>query len=242
MENLGLTNGFEKISFEIHPGEILGITGLLGSGRTELAKTLFGLYSATEGHVYIDGTEVRIKTPMDAIRHKIAYVPEDRLTEGLFLTQSIENNMIVYNIDRLRTANKTVDYEKGHQDSLSWVKNLGIKLNELSDGIQTLSGGNQQKVVLGKWLETEPRVLILNGPTVGVDIAAKFDIHAYLRTLAEKMNLAILLISDDISEVLNNCNRILIIKNGRIVSEHVNTELDPHRLQELVTGGKEETA
>ena len=242
VENLGLTNGFEKISFEIHPGEILGITGLLGSGRTELAKTLFGLYSATEGHIYIDGTEVRIKTPMDAIRHKIAYVPEDRLTEGLFLTQSIENNMIVSNIDRLRTAKKMVDYEKGHQDSLSWVKNLGIKLNELGDGIQTLSGGNQQKVVLGKWLETEPRVLILNGPTVGVDIAAKFDIHAYLRTLAEKMNLAILLISDDISEVLNNCNRILIIKNGRIVSEHVNTELDPHKLQELVTGGKEETA
>ncbi|MBO5113029.1 MAG: sugar ABC transporter ATP-binding protein [Lachnospiraceae bacterium] len=242
VENLGLTNGFANISFEIHPGEILGITGLLGSGRTELAKTLFGLYSATEGHIYIDGREVQIRTPMDAIRHKIAYVPEDRLTEGLFLTQSIENNMIVSNIDRLKTGKKTVDYEKGHEDSLAWVKNLGIKLNELKDGIQTLSGGNQQKVVLGKWLETEPRVLILNGPTVGVDIAAKFDIHAYLRTLAEKMNLAILLISDDISEVLNNCNRILIIKNGRIVSEHVNTELDQHRLQELVTGSKEETA
>lgn len=239
VENLCLTNGFENINFEIYPGEIFGITGLLGSGRTELAKTLFGLYSATNGSIYIEGEKVKIHTPMDAIKNKIAYVPEDRLTEGLFLTQSIENNMIVSNIDRLKTAQGTVDYQKGHEDSKKWVKNLGIKINRLEDGIQTLSGGNQQKVVLGKWLETAPKVLILNGPTVGVDIAAKFDIHHYLRNLAAQMNLAILLISDDISEVLNNCNRILIIKNGRMTGEYVNTELDYHELQNLITGVKE---
>lgn len=239
VENLCLTNGFENINFEIYPGEIFGITGLLGSGRTELAKTLFGLYSATNGSIYIEGEKVKIHTPMDAIKNKIAYVPEDRLTEGLFLTQSIENNMIVSNIDRLKTAKGTVDYQKGHEDSKKWVKNLGIKINRLEDGIQTLSGGNQQKVVLGKWLETAPKVLILNGPTVGVDIAAKFDIHHYLRNLAAQMNLAILLISDDISEVLNNCNRILIIKNGRMTGEYVNTELDYHELQNLITGVKE---
>lgn len=239
VENLCLTNGFENINFEIYPGEIFGITGLLGSGRTELAKTLFGLYSATNGSIYIEGEKVKIRTPMDAIKNKIAYVPEDRLTEGLFLTQSIENNMIVSNIDRLKTAKGTVDYQKGHEDSKKWVKNLGIKINRLEDGIQTLSGGNQQKVVLGKWLETAPKVLILNGPTVGVDIAAKFDIHHYLRNLAAQMNLAILLISDDISEVLNNCNRILIIKNGRMTGEYVNTELDYHELQNLITGVKE---
>lgn len=239
VENLCLTNGFENINFEIYPGEIFGITGLLGSGRTELAKTLFGLYSATSGSIYIEGEKVKIHTPMDAIKNKIAYVPEDRLTEGLFLTQSIENNMIVSNIDRLKTAQGTVDYQKGHEDSKKWVKNLGIKINRLEDGIQTLSGGNQQKVVLGKWLETAPKVLILNGPTVGVDIAAKFDIHHYLRNLAAQMNLAILLISDDISEVLNNCNRILIIKNGRMTGEYVNTELDYHELQNLITGVKE---
>ncbi len=240
--DLGLANGFEHINFEINPGEILGITGLLGSGRTELAKTLFGLYSATSGRILIDGKEVKIKTPMDALNNKIAYVPEDRLTEGLFLTQSIENNMIAAGIDTLKTGKKMVDYQKGHQDSAYWVKNLGIKINELSDGIQTLSGGNQQKVVLGKWLEMQPRVLILNGPTVGVDIAAKFDIHEYLRNLAAQMNLAILLISDDISEVLNNCNRILIIKNGHITGEYKNTELNQHMLQNLITEDKEATA
>lgn len=239
VENLCLENGFENINFEINPGEILGITGLLGSGRTELAKTLFGLYSATSGHIYINGKEVKINTPMDAIKNKIAYVPEDRLTEGLFLTQSIENNMVVANIDNLKTTKKTVDYKKGHEDSIEWIKDLEIKINKLSDGIQTLSGGNQQKVVLGKWLETAPHVLILNGPTVGVDIGAKFDIHNYLRNLASQMNLAILLISDDITEVLNNCNRILIIKNGHITSEHKNTELDQHQLLDLITGVKE---
>ena len=106
----------------------------------------------------------------------------------------------------------------------------------LKDGIQTLSGGNQQKVVLGKWMETEPKVLILNGPTVGVDIGAKYDIHNHLRALANDKKMAILLISDDISEVLMNCNRILIIKSGRIIGEYRNTDLDSSTLQRLITG------
>ena len=235
VENLCLKNGFENINFEIHPGEILGITGLLGSGRTELAKTLFGMYQADSGKIYIGNDEVTIKSPMDALKLKIAYVPEDRLTEGLFLTQSIERNMIISNIDRLRRKKGTVDFEKGIEDSRKWVESLGIKLHNLKDGIQTLSGGNQQKVVLGKWLETEPKVLILNGPTVGVDIGAKYDIHNYLRELARKKSIAILLISDDISEVLMNCNRILIIKHGRITNEFKNTDLDSSKLQAMIT-------
>ena len=132
-----------------------------------------------------------------------------------------------------------IDLEKGRVDSEKWVENLEIKLNQLKDGIQTLSGGNQQKVVLGKWLETMPKVLILNGPTVGVDIGAKFDIHTYLRELAGKNNMAIILISDDISEILMNCNRILIIKSGRIIGEHRNQDLTVEELQSLITGAKE---
>lgn len=241
VENLRLNNGFENINFEIHPGEILGITGLLGSGRTELAKTLFGMYQADGGKIFIEDQEVVIKSPVDALKLKIAYVPEDRLTEGLFLTQSIEKNMIISHIDSLRKKNKTLDFDRGISDSRKWVESLGIKLHELKDSIQTLSGGNQQKVVLGKWLETEPKVLILNGPTVGVDIGAKYDIHNYLRKLADEKKMAILLISDDISEVLMNCNRILIIKSGRITGEYKNTDLDSSKLQALITeeeGGK----
>ena len=240
VEGLCLKNGFENISFEIHAGEILGITGLLGSGRTELAKTLFGMYKADEGKIFIEGKEVKVDSPMEALKLKIAYVPEDRLTEGLFLTQSIEKNMIIANIDKLRKKNRVVDYDRGRNDSKEWVKNLGIKLHELKDGITTLSGGNQQKVVLGKWLETKPKVLILNGPTVGVDIGAKYDIHDYLRGLARQNDMAILMISDDINEVLMNCNRILIIKNGRITGEYKNTELDSESLQQLIAGEEQE--
>ena len=239
VENLCLKNGFKDINFEIHPGEILGITGLLGSGRTELAKALFGLYAADGGNIYVDGKKAEIRTPMDALKLNIAYVPEDRLTEGLFLTQSIENNMMIAHIDGLKKKNGVIDLEKGRVDSEKWVENLEIKLNQLKDGIQTLSGGNQQKVVLGKWLETMPKGLILNGPTVGVDIGAKFDIHTYLRELAGKNNMAIILISDDISEILMNCNRILIIKSGRIIGEHRNQDLTVEELQSLITGAKE---
>lgn len=233
VENLCLKNGFKDINFAIHPGEIIGITGLLGSGRTELAKTLFGLFQATSGKIYLDDQEITINSPMDALNKRIAYVPEDRLTEGLFLSQTIENNMSAANIDNLR-SNGVIDYEKVKSNTNSWVRELGIKLNQTTDSIQTLSGGNQQKVVLGKWLSTNPKVLILNAPTVGVDIGAKFDIHYYLRQLAHSKQYGIIIISDDIDEVLMNCNRIFIIKKGRIVQECVNTELTREKLQALI--------
>jgi simple sugar transport system ATP-binding protein len=234
VENLSLANAFKDVSFEIHAGEILGITGLLGSGRTELAKALFGMYNAASGAVYVDGKLVKIRNPQDAIKHGIAYVPEDRLTEGLFLSQSIKNNLAISAIDKFVTKHGTIRNERIEQSVAPWVEKLAIKLNKIDDVITTLSGGNQQKVVLGKWLQTSPKVLILNGPTVGVDIGSKFDIHVLLRDLAAKNEIAIILISDDIAEVLKNCNRILIINKGRIVYEQVNTALDEQRLAEKV--------
>ena len=156
--------------------------------------------------------------------------------------QSIENNMIVSSLFHLKDKHGILDYSKGRFNTKKWVKKLGIKLDKISDGIQTLSGGNQQKVVLGKWLETNPRVIILNGPTVGVDIGAKFDIHNFLRQLAREKEIAIILISDDISEVLLNCNRILIIKGGRIEEEFINTDLDIDKLQNLIVDENEKEA
>ena len=171
---------------------------------------------------------------MDAIRHKIAYVPEDRLTEGLFLTQSIENNMIVSNIDRLRTAKKMVDYEKGHQDSLSWVKNLGIKLNELSDGIQTLSGGNQQKVVLGRWLMTEPKILLLDEPTRGIDVGAKAEIYQLINNLA-KQGMAIIVVSSELPEVIGISDRIVTFCEGELTGEYLQEEATQEKLLQSAT-------
>lgn len=235
VENLGLKDGFENVSFEVRKGEVLGITGLLGSGRTELAKALFGLYQTTEGNIYIKGRQISIKSPQDAIKNKIAYVPEDRLTEGLFLLQPTKKNLVISNIKNMLKGNKTVDDVAIDNDMARWKKELSVVMGKPEDEIQTLSGGNQQKVVLAKWLETMPDVLILNGPTVGVDIGAKYDLHEYIRNIVKDRDMAVIIISDDIEEVLQNCNRIMIMKHGRICNEVVNIDYTPTELLNLVT-------
>lgn len=235
VEKLGLKNGFADISFSVYPGEILGITGLLGSGRTELAKSLFGLYPAETGSIYINEQNVVISSPQDALKNKIAYVPEDRLSEGLALEQSISKNLAISNIDNLQKKDKTIDYNQINKDVAYWKDELSIKMNDPNDSIQVLSGGNQQKVVLAKWLEINPKVLILNGPTVGVDIGAKHDLHNYLRNLAESLSVAIIIISDDIPEIIQNCNRIIIMKQGRISSTIRNIDTNEDELLELIT-------
>ena len=234
VKNLCLKNGFADISFQVMPGEILGITGLLGSGRTELAMSLFGLYPATSGKIFIKGREVAITSPMEALRHKIAYVPEDRLTEGLFLLQSIKDNIAITNIDNMR-GKHGVDRQKVLASARKWRENLSITLGALSDAAGSLSGGNQQKVVLAKWLETKPDVLVLNGPTVGVDVGAKFDLHARIREIVKDRATAVIVISDDIPEVIQNCNRILVVKKGRVTDELSNEGLDEPALISAVT-------
>lgn len=234
-DRLCLARGFQDVSFQVRPGEILGITGLLGSGRTELAKTLFGLFRADSGSIRIAGKEVKINSPQDAIRNKIGYVPEDRLTEGLFLLQPIRENLVLANVDQLLTRHKTVDYQKIDEHMAYWRRELDILMSEPGAPISTLSGGNQQKVVLGKWLDIEPMVLILNGPTVGVDVGAKHDLHVYLRSLAQTGRIAIILISDDIPEVIENCNRILVMKKGRLSDEVRNTETTESDLLDIIT-------
>lgn len=217
VKNLTLDDCYEDINFAVHGGEILGITGLLDSGRTELALSLFGIRPASSGQIFIDGEEVSLKHPQDAINHNIGFVPEDRLSEGLFLPQSIADNIVISNIDNLTTSNM-VDKEKCDKVVKNWVKEFSIATPNPENAVMTLSGGNQQKVVLSKWLECSPKILILNGPTVGVDIGSKHDIHAILRGLANE-GMAIIIVSDDLPEVLENCSRVLILKNGKAVAE-----------------------
>jgi len=218
IENLSLKGRFKDVSFHLHEGEILGITGLLGSGRTELAMSLFGLTPAHSGRIYINGKLMEIHTVQDAVKNKIGYVPEDRLTEGLFLEQSIGRNIVVSTLDKLLNRFKLIDKSQAEDTINSWVRNLNVVTPSPALPVKTLSGGNQQRVVIAKWLATNPRILILNGPTVGVDVGSKSDIHKIIRDLAEK-GVGIIIISDDIPEVQHNCNRILIMKKGRIVGE-----------------------
>jgi len=235
VRDLCLKNGFADIAFQVMPGEILGITGLLGSGRTELAMALFGLYPATSGKVFIKGTEISLHSPMEALRHKIAYVPEDRLTEGLFLLQSIQDNICIASVDSKRGKGNGIDRGKVVVCARKWQDNLSIMMGDPGDAIGTLSGGNQQKCVLAKWLETQPDVLVLNGPTVGVDIGAKFDLHERIRAIVKDRATAVIIISDDILEVIQNCSRILVVKKGRITDELSNEGLDETALISAVT-------
>ena len=185
LQDLTLNGYFDKVSFQLRGGEILGITGLLDSGRTELALSMFGLRPADSGKILKNGKEVKIDSPRAAIRSKIGYVPEDRLSEGLFLPQSIGENIIISEIDGLTKKGGVYDEKKAEDEENRWVKELEIKTPTPANAASTLSGGNQQRIVLAKWMACEPDVLILNGPTVGVDIGSKHDIHDILKKQAK---------------------------------------------------------
>lgn len=219
VKNLTLPGYYKDVCFDLKGGEILGITGLLDSGRTELALGLFGIKPAVSGEILRDGKPVTIKTPQDAINQKIGFVPEDRLSEGLFLTQSIADNIIISEIDHLKTKQGLFDHKRRQEVVDKWVKELSIATPDANNNANTLSGGNQQRIVLAKWLAMNPDVLILNGPTVGVDIGSKHDIHAILQSLAREAGMGVIIISDDLPEVLQNCSRVLILKDGKIVHQ-----------------------
>ena len=218
VSNLGVDGAFADVNLTLCPGEILGITGLLGSGRTELALSLFGALPADTGQIRLDGKPVTLASIRSAIAHGIGYVPEDRLTEGLFLERSIGSNIIISEIDTFVSKVGVFDKAKADAAAADWVKELRIATPNPENAVSTLSGGNQQRIVLAKWLATKPKVLILNGPTVGVDIGSKHDIHRILRELAAE-GLAVIIISDDIPEVIQNCNRVMVMNAGRIVAE-----------------------
>ena len=217
VKNLSLAHGFRDISFSLKKGEIVGITGLLGSGRTELAETIFGYHQADSGEIIIEGKKVEIHSIKDGIRNGIGYLPSDRVTEGLFLSQPISDNISIERWSDYANALGAVDRSKIDEMANYWVKELSIAAHDINNHVGTLSGGNQQKCVLAKWLALDLKLLILNGPTVGVDIGAKFDIYELVKKLARK-GLTVIIISDDLPEVLTNCNRVMVMQSGRLAA------------------------
>jgi simple sugar transport system ATP-binding protein len=211
---------FADVSFVLHRGEILCLIGLLGAGRTELAMALFGMSRLDGGEMLVDGKSADFSSNQSAIAAGIAYVSEDRLALGINLRQSVADNMSITVVDRLANRFGLVAPERRVSLARRWIEKLKIRASGPLAAAQTLSGGNQQRVVLGKWLATQPRVLILDGPTVGVDIRNKEGIHELVRALARD-NMAILLISDEVSEVYFNSDRVLHMRGGRIAGEFV---------------------
>lgn len=233
VSHLTSQNKYNDISFSIKKGEILGVTGLLGSGRTELALSLFGLNPPDSGEIKMNGKPIILKSPIDAQKNRIGYVPEDRLTEGLFLFLPIRDNINVSKYTIL--ANKAGILNKSilNEHAKHWVNKISILTDNPNKPVNTLSGGNQQRVVLAKWLANDLDVLVLNGPTVGVDIGSKQDIHKLLHQLAAE-GLAIIIISDDIPEIVANCNRILVMRDGNLRSELSGDEIDSNHISEII--------
>jgi len=218
LENVTSKNTFNDVSFSISEGEIIGLTGLLGSGRTELAEAIFGKYPVDAGCIKVDGKEVTLNSPEAALASGIGYVPPDRLTQGLFLEQSILRNIVAVGLDRQKSRLGAISKTKLAKIGSSWISELRIKTKNPMNPVSSLSGGNQQRVVLAKWLSINPKVMILNGPTVGVDVGSKREILEIIRDRAQA-GMAFLLVSDDIPELVQICHKVLVIRHGKISKE-----------------------
>lgn len=213
----GLTRAgqYHDVSFDLAPGEILGITGLLDSGRNTLALSLAGLAPPEKGSVHVDGSRVDLSSPRSGLAAGVAYVPEDRLEEGLFLEKSITDNIAMSVFDRVRSKLGIIRMDLSAALARKTIDDLKIVALDVSAPVSSLSGGNQQRVLIGRWLATDPSVLILHGPTVGVDVGSKDTIFRIIQAQAEA-GMGVIIISDDIPELLQNCDRIAVMRDGKI--------------------------
>lgn len=217
VKNLTRKGSFKDISFQVHRGEILGFCGLMGAQRTEIMQAIFGIDRPSSGEILLDGTPIRNRSTDQAINNKIAMVTEDRLRRGAIHKLSVKVNM---SLAYLKTICKVgfVDRKKENEDCLDMVEKMSIKVSSLDQTIGSLSGGNQQKVIIGKWLLTEPEVLILDEPTRGIDVGSKAEIYKLIGELAKQQK-AIIMISSDLPEVMGISDRILVVREGQIVAE-----------------------
>ena len=215
------------IDLTLRAGEILGIAGLIGSGRTELALTIFGITPATSGEILVEGKPVSIRSPSAARSLGIAYVPEDRGLQGLIRPQTLRENISLTILDRI---SRLLLVDRGKENALARdaITRFGIRARGPEQIVRQLSGGNQQKVVLAKWVATEPKVLIMDEPTRGIDVGAKAEIHGLMSRLAGQ-GLAILMISSELPEVLGMSDRVLVMRGGRIV-QSLRAARTPHRM------------
>jgi rhamnose transport system ATP-binding protein len=235
LNNFGCSaNGVSDIDLKVRAGEIVGLAGLVGAGRTELARTIFGLDQADAGEIRLRGERVKIATPLEAISRGIAYLPEDRRRHGVVLEMSISANLTLPSLKKF-SNNWSLDREKERESAARSVRRLGIKTPAVFSSVSTLSGGNQQKVALGRWLEIEPSVLILDEPTQGIDVGAKAEIHALMGELAEQ-GVAILMISSELPEILGMSDRILVLRQGTIAGTLDRGEATQEAIMSMAVG------
>ncbi|MDB5437607.1 MAG: transporter protein [Caulobacteraceae bacterium] len=234
VDALSLAGQLDDISFTLRHGEILGVTGLLDSGRNSLVLALAGIRPATAGTIRLQGAPVRLATPADAIARGIGHVPEDRLVEGLFLDKPIAVNLVALVLDRVRTALGTVSGAKSKALAQGMASDMKITAADLGAPVQSLSGGNQQRVLIGRALSNNPKILLLHGPTVGVDVGSKDAIYRIIQAQAEQ-GMSVIIISDDLPELQQNCDRILVMRQGRIEAEFAASEVQEDEIFAVMT-------
>jgi len=233
VEHLTLPGVFEDISFTLHRGEVLGLGGLVGSGRSEVAETIAGVYRPARGTIWLDSRRVQIRSVQDAIRHGIVLVPEERQLQGLVLGMHLTDNMTLASLPRC-SAGPIVIQRRQIAAARHYVESLRVACASLLQPVRRLSGGNQQKVVLGKWLMTRPRVLLLDEPTRGIDVGAKAEIHALMNDMAAE-GLGIIMISSDLPELLAMSDRILVLHEGTLTGEFLRSEATQENIMVAAT-------
>lgn len=232
-----LTSGtkINDINFKLYPGEILGVAGLMGSGRSEMARCIFGIDSIDSGEIYVNGEKRSINSPIDAVNAGLALIPEDRRMQGLILEHSVKDNMILPILSKIKKG-LFIDEGKANELTSELVQKLNIKTDSIFKTAELLSGGNQQKIVLAKWLANDPDVLILDEPTIGVDIGAKTEIIDIIRELADSGK-AIIVISSELPELLAVSDRVIVLHEGKVVKELKRKEINSEEeLQHAIQG------
>lgn len=226
----------QRLSFQVRRGEIVGVAGLVGAGRSEMLEVIFGICPSPAGHVSVGGRPLRLRTPVDAVAAGLALVPEDRKKQGVILELAVRTNIGLAGLRRHRRLGAFLNDAREKTDSTAMIEKLRIKTPSDQQTVQFLSGGNQQKVVLGKWLAMEPTVLLLDEPTRGIDIGAKHEIYTLMDQLAAA-GMAVLFVSSEMEEIIGMSDRVIVMHEGRITGELSREELTEERVMQLATGG-----
>jgi len=235
VKNLSKSKEYKNINLSIRKGEIVSLTGLIGSGRTELALSLFGRTAPDTGEIILNGKKLKLNSNRDAIKEGIGYVPEDRLSLGLVQPQPISGNLVLPILKIISKLNGLISFRKKEKIVSSFISELNVKIGHHDDPVSTLSGGNQQRIVLAKWLASNPKLLILDSPTVGVDVGARAGLFKIIKNLANQ-GLAILMISDEVQEVYFNSDRVIHMSKGEFINEYNPNDLKLTELESAIYG------
>lgn len=235
VENLSSENKFKDVSFSIRRGEILGFAGLVGSGRTEIAEAIFGIRKLSSGKIFFNGNEINIKKPIDAIKNKIAFITEDRKVTGIYPMLSVANNMTIVSLNKFLSKFQLLNYKVLNNECENLRSKLSIKMSNINIPISSLSGGNQQKVLLARWMIEDVNLFIFDEPTRGIDIGAKTEIYQLIRDLANR-GCAVMFISSEMPEIIANCDRVVVMNSGNLMGILDKEGLTQEKIMTLAAG------